>query len=494
MNPDEFQFCTDIIKTLTSKQYSSKNYLFLTPVDTSYFPTYNNIIKRPMDLGTAEKNLQSGYYQLKEDFYADTVLCFENAELFHKDIKENQWIVKLAKDMKKLFGKVKRNLEKKVMALSSLSSDTATGATQLKISAPKLKLNLKTSLGSSSKGSKSPKEKKKKKKSSPPTTQPEALSTQAMAPAKKKISLKLNKPGGKVKSPETSPALSTGSQSSSKPTTIKMKNEKKKVTAVKNKPKIKLTISNKGRKSVGGGNPSPASDKSTLTATKSVPLKSSPKLEIPDKPEPIIVKPVQASRGKELPSSVVAAKAKKAETAKAKRAETKKAEVGKESKKPTTDSKKAVGKKAATDSNKAAAVTTSNKKLSVTGHVEDLTKPSISPKAKGRASTPGAETNSSGNGANQPKKIRLSISGKSTSAFEQKGKGKKRSSLSPISSFKEGIPPQYKAQCSKVLSALKRKEKAFISYFMRPVNDPKMVSDYLAKIPSPSDIGTIGSK
>jgi len=51
-----------------------------------------------------------------------------------------------------------------------------------------------------------------------------------------------------------------------------------------------------------------------------------------------------------------------------------------------------------------------------------------------------------------------------------------------------------KAQCLKFLSALKRRQPRDIAWFMKPVNDSRLINDYKAKISHPMDLGTLTSK
>jgi hypothetical protein len=51
-----------------------------------------------------------------------------------------------------------------------------------------------------------------------------------------------------------------------------------------------------------------------------------------------------------------------------------------------------------------------------------------------------------------------------------------------------------RAQCSKVLSSLKRRQAVNVKHFLKPMNDPKLVKDYKEKIEFPMDLGTISSK
>lgn len=126
MNSTDLRICQHVISSISSNRYKSSNLLFLEPVDLTHFPTYTTIVKKPMDLGTIAKNLNNGIYETKEEFMSDTSLCFENAELFHKDKPENAWIIKDALKMKKHMKKELALGEKKfnVGAIAAAPTDT----------------------------------------------------------------------------------------------------------------------------------------------------------------------------------------------------------------------------------------------------------------------------------------------------------------------------------------------------------------------------------
>lgn len=108
MNVSELQACRDSLSVLTSEEHGNKNYLFMVPVDTTYIPDYTAIITRPMDLGTIKKKLESDQYKSQQSFWEDVDLVFSNAQLYHKNRKETQHVVKFAKDMMKLVAKEKK--------------------------------------------------------------------------------------------------------------------------------------------------------------------------------------------------------------------------------------------------------------------------------------------------------------------------------------------------------------------------------------------------
>lgn len=108
MNASDLQACRDSLNVLTSDENGNKNYLFMVPVDTTYIPDYTTIITRPMDLGTIRKKLESDQYKSPVSFWEDVDLVFSNAQLYHKNRKETQHVVKFAKDMMKLVAKEKK--------------------------------------------------------------------------------------------------------------------------------------------------------------------------------------------------------------------------------------------------------------------------------------------------------------------------------------------------------------------------------------------------
>ncbi|KAF2209356.1 hypothetical protein CERZMDRAFT_47442 [Cercospora zeae-maydis SCOH1-5] len=82
MNPAQTRFLQDKMKNLKK----TKNSLpFLHPVDPVALgiPTYLDIIKQPMDLGTMEQKLKSGQYGCVQDFATDFNLIIHNTRTFN---------------------------------------------------------------------------------------------------------------------------------------------------------------------------------------------------------------------------------------------------------------------------------------------------------------------------------------------------------------------------------------------------------------------------
>lgn len=132
MNEIDLKICQEVVTTIQSAKYSAKNYLFLEPVDQSIFTTYATVVARPMDLGTVAKNIENGVYKTREECFQDCDTCFDNAETFHKDFPENKWIIKLAKDMKKILVKERTRVEKKLLKVPASRTKTTAVATTRK--------------------------------------------------------------------------------------------------------------------------------------------------------------------------------------------------------------------------------------------------------------------------------------------------------------------------------------------------------------------------
>lgn len=81
----ELKFCESVITEMMKPKYAKFSYPFLKPVDpvALNIPQYLKIIKKPMDLGTIEKNLKEGQYQSSKDFHSDMMLVFNNCYKFN---------------------------------------------------------------------------------------------------------------------------------------------------------------------------------------------------------------------------------------------------------------------------------------------------------------------------------------------------------------------------------------------------------------------------
>ena len=420
MNPTDIQICRDVITALRSDKYKNTNYLFQEAVDVKIFPTYTQLVKQPMDLGTAATNLENNSYDRKENFFADVALCFDNTKAFHEHNPDNAWIILMGDQMNKFLDKEIKRAEKKY----SGGGDSG--------KKPKLKLSL-MNKGS---GKKNPKAAASKHPAN-------------SASSKIKFSLKA-KPAAvtSVGALAPGPASDHESQSSAWPTPILAGSSIVQTPAAAKikKPKIKLKLSSK--KSV----PTPIDTSSSMiniaattpkaSSTAST-KKSSSKKESTKKSASIQKSIASASsRGKELPAAVAEKKA-------ANKAESKK-----------THSTKKAGAVSAVP--KTSALKISTKTVS-SKHSSGQIK--IKMKNTPRSSSP------------SPKKIKLTLGGPEKI---QLGDGT--------------MNPNIKAQCYKVISALKRKQHLEIKWFLKPVYDPIVIDDYKAKIKNPMDLSTLTSK
>lgn len=112
MTPQDLAICKEVHAGMIAKQRSSINYLFLEPVDLATYSDYLGIVDHPMDLRTLKENIENGSYATREEFYADAKLIFDNAVLFNEN-RDSAFVVKLARDMKKVLELLKKNAEKK---------------------------------------------------------------------------------------------------------------------------------------------------------------------------------------------------------------------------------------------------------------------------------------------------------------------------------------------------------------------------------------------
>jgi len=98
MTAEELATCKDWLKTLKKHKDA---YMFLEPVNWKALniPDYPTIIKRPMDLGTVSKRLESGQYSSVNSMYSDVDLVWSNAMAYNQDESD---IYIIARDLKAL--------------------------------------------------------------------------------------------------------------------------------------------------------------------------------------------------------------------------------------------------------------------------------------------------------------------------------------------------------------------------------------------------------
>ena len=91
--------CMEVLKELQTHEHG---WVFASPVNPVELGLndYFDIIKKPMDLGTIQKNLEAGSYHSFDDFKSDVRLTFENAMKYNE---EKTVVHEMAKQLKKKF-------------------------------------------------------------------------------------------------------------------------------------------------------------------------------------------------------------------------------------------------------------------------------------------------------------------------------------------------------------------------------------------------------
>lgn len=117
--------CETLLNRLLGHQYA---WVFNKPVDVVKLniPDYFTVIKQPMDLGTIQSNLASGFYTSPMDFASDVRLTFSNATAYNPPGND---VHVMAEAMSKLFEMRWKPIEKKLV--------TSVGATKREIGTAK---------------------------------------------------------------------------------------------------------------------------------------------------------------------------------------------------------------------------------------------------------------------------------------------------------------------------------------------------------------------
>ncbi len=102
--------CMEVLKELQSHEHG---WVFATPVNPVELnlDDYFDVIKKPMDLGTIQKNLEAGSYHSFDDFKSDVRLTFENAMKYNE---EKSIVHEMAKQLKKKFDQDYKKLLKQL--------------------------------------------------------------------------------------------------------------------------------------------------------------------------------------------------------------------------------------------------------------------------------------------------------------------------------------------------------------------------------------------
>lgn len=434
MDPVDQNICRDVIQNLRSAKYKSNNFLFQDPVDTTHFPTYTTIVQRPMDLGTAQNNLEAGVYNTREEFFQDLQLCFANAETFHADKPENAWIIKMAKRLQKNMEKEKKIAEAKYLSSNKQVDKEKNKQQQQQQQQQKKKIKL--SLGSSASSAKG---------AAAVDGGDGGGSSAGGTSAKRKLVLKVKTDGasssdkktkdGVVQEGEETLADSTQSvvTPSARTTTSKKTDSNKSKSS--SRPKIKLKLSSTSKQTSSADDIGAKEEVVMVSDLKS--SKSSSTTKNQGSKSVKGQSRAGISKGKELPKAIAAA--------------------NKAMKKEEGKKKGGVGVDATSNGEVATSSVKSSNLMSSSSGVGD-----------GQVRTKSKVKND---------KIQLVLGGPGS-----------------IDMGDGSMTPNMKAQCYKVISALKRREHLEIRWFLKPVDDPMVIDDYRAKITEPMDLGTVTSR
>jgi bromodomain-containing factor 1 len=102
----ELKFCEQVVmKELKKSKHQANAWPFMNPVDpvALNIPTYYTVVKKPMDFGTIEKNMQNGVYGSAKDFLQDAKLVFKNCYLFNP---VNDTVHNMGKDFEAVFDEI----------------------------------------------------------------------------------------------------------------------------------------------------------------------------------------------------------------------------------------------------------------------------------------------------------------------------------------------------------------------------------------------------
>ena len=119
-NPITKEDITKIQKVFSVLENDPQSYDFLEPVDyvALNILDYPTIIKHPMDLGTAKKNLLNNKYPTFHEFLNDIDLIWKNCRTYNMQGSD---IVKMANHLEKVF---KKQMEKQFKNYSSFNNNS----------------------------------------------------------------------------------------------------------------------------------------------------------------------------------------------------------------------------------------------------------------------------------------------------------------------------------------------------------------------------------
>lgn len=100
----ELKFCYEVLKELQAVKHWAFAQFFYTPVDpvALNIPTYFQIIKKPMDLGTIMTKLENNAYEKASEFKEDVQLIFKNCYKFNP---EGEFVHDCGRKLEEVFNK-----------------------------------------------------------------------------------------------------------------------------------------------------------------------------------------------------------------------------------------------------------------------------------------------------------------------------------------------------------------------------------------------------
>ena len=168
MHSVELQLCNSTLNTV--KELTKISYIFMEPVQTSYFPDYLKIVGKPMDLSTLTTNLNGKRYGNFKDFFQDASLIHQNARLYHKNKSETQYILKLADSLEKILKKEEKRVKKAFLKYREEKRERKKERKAQAMAQSQAKISDKINLGTTNEldSSKTPEKESKKEKSKKP--------------------------------------------------------------------------------------------------------------------------------------------------------------------------------------------------------------------------------------------------------------------------------------------------------------------------------------
>ncbi|KAG0417945.1 SWR1 complex bromodomain subunit bdf1, partial [Dictyocoela roeselum] len=106
MSSVDYDYAKNIMNELMKSKHKKFSWVFMEPVDVNLIPEYLDVIKKPTDLSTICKKVESRAYQRREDFVAELKLMIENCLTFNAKGSE---VYECGLEMSRLINQVLEN-------------------------------------------------------------------------------------------------------------------------------------------------------------------------------------------------------------------------------------------------------------------------------------------------------------------------------------------------------------------------------------------------